>query len=109
MSKKIFTGSLICLSVIVFTAAILYAKGSSQPYCDMGMGPGSGMGGMFKGDRGMHRNPYKMLKLHADEIGLTEDQLNNIEQKSIESKKAQNKLNLGVKNLRVGFQGEMEN
>lgn len=107
MKKKVLVSSIACLTIMVLAFAIASAQGMRRPACD-NKGPMMGIGGFHKGDMVKHRNPYHMLKVHADEIGLTDDQLKFLEKKSIDTEKATIKLKSKIDTLRVDMRAEMD-
>jgi Spy/CpxP family protein refolding chaperone len=113
MKKKILIGSVAFMCVLVTAFTIATAQGMKNGVCD-GTGPkfgmdGCGMRGFPQGDMGMHRNPYNMLKKHAKELGLTNDQLNEIKLKSISTEKATIELRSKLETLHVDMKAEMDN
>jgi len=109
MKKKLLISSITALGVIIIAYALVSAQGMGMrgPY-PPGMGPGMGCF-MHRGEMGMHKNPYQMLKRYADEIGLTDDQLNRIEGKSIDAEKKVINLKSRIQLKRVDLRAEMGN
>lgn len=107
MKKKLFISSIACLSVIVFAYAFVWAQGMKGPKCD-GTGPKGEMGAFHHGKMGPRGNPCMMLKNHAKEIGLTEEQLAKIENLCTEAEKAKIDLRAKIDTLRVDMRTEME-
>ena len=107
MKKKLLISSIACLSVIVFAYAFVWAQGMKGPKCD-GKGPKGEMGEFHHGKMGPHGNPCMMLKNHAKEIGLTDEQLAQIEKLCTEAEKAMIALRAKVDTLHVDMRNEME-
>jgi Spy/CpxP family protein refolding chaperone len=57
---------------------------------------------------GMRGNPCEMLKIHAKEIGLTEEQLKKIDQMCSKTEKSMIDLRAKVDTLRVDMRTEMD-